>query len=204
MSLSFALLMLFSYFLGAVPFGLLFARAFADLDIRQYGSGNIGATNMNRVLGRKLGAATLLADLLKSLLPVLMAQFFLESALEVALVGLCSILGHCFPIYLKFKGGKGVASTFGVMLGISPPAAGLLFLTWILAFRLSKISAVGALAACLTMPLYVFIFVNFPVALVFVGVSGLVIARHKENITRLWKGKELRSSSEALSPGDHS
>jgi glycerol-3-phosphate acyltransferase PlsY len=185
-------LIFFAYFLGAVPFGLLLGRIFADVDVRSLGSGNIGATNVNRVLGRKLGAATLLCDVVKALLPTLLARLFLGSELDVALVGLAAVVGHCFPIYLGFKGGKGVATAFGVILILAPVSAALAIMVWILAFRLSKISAMGALCAAAVIPVAVFFERSISIALVCLAISAVVIFRHRENIERIRKGAELR------------
>lgn len=185
---TFVLLLIFSYLLGGVPFGLLLGRFFADVDIREYGSGNIGATNMNRVLGRKLGAATLLCDVSKAALPVLLAKLFSYPDLHASLVGLAAILGHCFPIYLKFRGGKGVATTFGVVLCISP-IVGLISLgIWLIAYRVSRISAVGALSSSLLIPVLFYLFKGWKTALVFFVVSLIIFFRHQENIKQLRKG----------------
>ncbi len=186
------LLLIFTYFLAAVPFGLLLGRIFADVDVRQLGSGNIGATNVNRVLGRKLGAATLLCDVLKALLPTLLARLFLEDPFEVALVGLTAVIGHCFPIYLGFKGGKGVATAFGAFLVISPVSAVIAIIVWIVAFRISKVSAMGALTAAGVIPILVYFESTGKVALISLIISLIVIFRHKENIERLRSGTEFK------------
>lgn len=196
MSLSLFLLILFSYALGSVPFGLLLGRLFADVDIRNLGSGNIGATNINRILGKKLGAATLLCDVGKAVFPVFLAQAFFQSDFISSCVGAAAILGHCFPIYLKMKGGKGVASTFGVVLMVSPYAALVLLVSWFLAYRFSKISAVGALVATAIMPVAVFFETGIYSALVFSFIAVLIVWRHKENIERLRSGTELPSTNE--------
>src|SRR4051812_3810986 len=112
----FWLLIFFAYCLGGVPFGLLLGRIFADVDVREMGSGNIGATNVNRVLGRKLGAATLLCDVLKGVFCVLLGRFLLyNDTVDAAWIGFAAFMGHCFPIYLKFQGGKGVATMYGIV-----------------------------------------------------------------------------------------
>jgi len=190
MSLSFFLLLIFSYLLGAVPFGLLWGRVFADVDIREFGSGNIGATNMNRVLGRKLGAATLASDILKAIVPVGMAQLFLHNDFQVACVGVAAVLGHCYPIYLKFKGGKGVASSFGIMLWIAPFSALVALVLWLLTYRFTKISSLSAIIATSCLPLVVFFEKSLDVALVVLVLCLLVVFRHRENIERLRQGKE--------------
>jgi len=190
--MTFTLLVIFSYFLGAVPFGLLLGRTFADVDVRSMGSGNIGATNVNRVLGRKLGAATLLCDILKALIPSLIARVFLKDDFHVAMVGLAAVVGHCFPIYLGFKGGKGVATAFGSFLVMAPFSAVVAILVWVIAFRISKISAMGALTAAGVIPILIYFEKSGSVALVSAAISFIVIVRHRENIERLRKGAELK------------
>lgn len=184
------MLLIFSYLLGAVPFGLLWGRVFADVDIREFGSGNIGATNMNRVLGRKLGAATLASDILKAIVPVGMAQLFLQNDFQVACVGVAAVLGHCYPIYLKFMGGKGVASSFGIMLWIAPFSALVALALWLLTYRFTKISSLSAIIATSCLPLVVFFEKSSDVALVVLVLCLLVVFRHRENIERLRQGKE--------------
>lgn len=185
----FALLLFLAYMLGAIPFGLLLGRAFAEVDIREFGSGNIGATNVNRVLGRKLGAATLLCDFLKGILPALVARILLEDIYLATWVGFAAVIGHCFPIYLQFKGGKGVATAFGALAAIVPVSAGVALISWLLAVRISSISAVGALVACGVLPIVTFILSrDFYLSLMVAAMSLLIVVRHRENIRQLTKG----------------
>lgn len=187
----FPLLLAFAYFLGAIPFGLLFGRLFADVDVREFGSKNIGATNVNRVLGRKLGAATLAADVLKGILPIVLGMLMGLSDYQVLWVGVVAFIGHIFPIYLKFKGGKGVATAFGVILLTSPWVGLIGLVIWLLVVRISKVSALGALVASLSIPISSFLIVpDRRFALVYLLMVAMVIYRHKENIQRLRSGKE--------------
>lgn len=197
-SMSFFFLCVLSYFIGAIPFGLIFGRVFAGVDVRSQGSRNIGATNVNRVLGKKLGAATLLTDFSKALIPILFANLILGSAFLSAIVGLCAVVGHCFPIYLKFSGGKGVASAFGMTVGIAPFSALVALVIWIIVFRISRTSALGALSASASIPFLVFFErqMSWSLALVFFVLVSLIVYRHKENIERLKKGKELKFTAE--------
>ncbi len=189
--MTFVLLMAFAYLLGGVPFGLLFGRMFADVDVRDFGSGNIGATNVNRVLGRKLGAATLAADVIKGLIPVGLALILLSDPLQQLWVGLAAVVGHIFPLYLKFQGGKGVATAFGVLTLLVPKSAFLGLLTWLVVVRLSKVSALGALSACLVIPAATFfIYADLQISLLVLGLMILIVYRHKENIQRLRSGSE--------------
>jgi glycerol-3-phosphate acyltransferase PlsY len=185
--ITFYLLVLFSYLFGAVPFGLLIGRFFADVDVRTMGSGNIGATNVNRVLGRKLGAATLVCDVLKGLLVVLLADILLDGNLDqMAWVGFAAFIGHCYPIYLRFQGGKGVATSFGVLAPVSFKACILGVVVWIIVVRISKVSAMGALVASLVMPIALYYFErNFMVTAIFAVMMAILVYRHKENIRQL-------------------
>jgi len=190
-SATFVALIVFAYFVGGIPFGLLYGRLFADVDIRSIGSGNIGATNVNRILGRKLGAATLLSDILKAVFTTLLAAFLLSHPLQIAFIGVVTVIGHCFPIYLGFKGGKGVATALGVMFVVAPLSALVASAIWLLTFRLSKLSSLGALAASASVPFSVYVERSFGHALLFLLLVIVVVLRHRENIERLRQGKEL-------------
>lgn len=182
-----------AYLLGSIPTGLLLAKAFAGVDIRTTGSGNIGATNVYRTLGRKVGVLTLVGDCLKGLLPVVAAHLLTLSDGYVALIGLAAFLGHIFPIFLRFKGGKGVATALGVFLGVSPLAVGvalLLFIGIVLIWRYISLASISAAAA---MPALVALFDRNPVivAMSFL-ISIIVIIKHHGNIKRLLDGTENR------------
>lgn len=189
--MSFYLLVFLAYAIGSIPFGLVLARFFADMDIRQFGSGNIGATNVNRVLGRKLGAATLLCDMAKGLIPVLIARALYGDIVSATQVGMAAFLGHCFPIYMRFKGGKGVATAFGVLIGLSLTTALIGLGIWLLVVRISKISSLGALISSVCIPIIGFIFLrDWRVGILLVVMMSIVIVRHRDNIRRLSEGAE--------------
>ena len=190
--MTFTALFLFSYFLGAIPFGLLLGRFFADVDIRAMGSGNIGATNVNRVLGRKLGAATLGCDIVKGMVPVILARLLLpEARFEQAMVGFAAFAGHCFPVYLRFHGGKGVATMFGVLSILSFYSALVVFAIWFSVARISRISSLGALTSSVAIPLVVHFFLrDFRISLLMLAMTAILIFRHKDNIERLKSGSE--------------
>jgi glycerol-3-phosphate acyltransferase PlsY len=183
----------FGYLLGSVPFGLLYGRL-AGVDVRKQGSHNIGATNVNRLLGKKLGFLTLVSDLLKGFLPMLIASQFLadqDAALWVMLTGLAAFIGHCWPIYLKFSGGKGVATALGIFLYLAPLPTLVAILIFICVVWLSGFVSLGSMSAAISMPLIVWLtdLSNETVAVAGI-IALLVVAKHHENISRLLKGEE--------------
>jgi len=208
--MTFVFLIVFSYLLGAVPFGLLIAR-YHGKDLRKIGSGNIGATNTGRVLGKKWGITCMVLDSLKGLIPMLIAgaliggepaaaQFWLWLA-----VGCAAIFGHVYPVYLKFKGGKGVATSLGMVLGLFPyyTVAGLIaFVIWGLAVLTWRFVSLASILSAAAFPVIFFIsilvaeswkFSNlWPLMIVALVMPILVVVRHAENIKRLLEGSETR------------
>lgn len=180
-----------AYLVGSIPAGLLVSKYSGGVDPRQAGSKNIGATNVMRVAGKKAAALTLIGDLLKGLLPITAARLFNIPEEGLLLIGLSAVLGHVFPVYLKFKGGKGVATSFGVFLGIAPLIALIALLIWIAGIFLGKYSSVGALSAFAALPfLAVLLKPEMKFVLFSTIISILVYIRHKENIQRLIAGRE--------------
>ncbi len=181
-----------AYLLGAVPFGLLFSRLFSNIDVRTVGSGNIGATNVLRASGKKAAVLTLLADGLKGFLPVLTVKIlFFDDALA-ALAGAAAVLGHNFPVYLGFRGGKGVATSFGVVLAMTP-VIGLACLSgWLLAAAVWKYSSLAALISFALYPAIIFEWYrdSRPLGLLSLFIFGMIYYRHRENIKRLIGGIE--------------
>jgi len=193
------LLILFSYLLGAIPFGLLFARWFTGKDPRQHGSGNIGATNAMRTGGKKVGICTLLADIAKGALPVAIAMTIQDDPRITNAVALAAFLGHIFPVYLKFKGGKGVATMFGVLIPWLPWVAVASFVIWLLLFKFTRFVSLASMMAGFLLPFMVWFFAKMASqsielsTLLLCSLLGLLmIARHHENIVRLWQGKESK------------
>jgi len=175
------------YLLGAVPFGLLVARAVGHDDLTRRGSGNIGATNVARVVGRRAGAVTLAADVLKGAVPVWAAAALSPTPLVPVWVAAATVLGHVFPVYLGFRGGKGVATGFGVLMALHFMTALLTVGVWLAAWRLSRTSAIGALAAYACLPAIAWWLDRgrpdlFPFAC---ALSLLVLARHTDNVRRM-------------------
>ena len=182
----------FSYLLGSVPTGYLLARS-KGIDIRDVGSGNIGATNVARALGKKAAIATFAGDALKGVIPVLIAGW-LDLGMEAeAAAGLIAFLGHCFSVFLKFRGGKGVATGFGACLALAPVPALIAIALWGAIFLSTRLSSLAALAAALVLPLLIWLISEPPVLYYFaLPVIAILIYNHRENIKRLWKGKETK------------
>jgi acyl phosphate:glycerol-3-phosphate acyltransferase len=179
------------YLFGAVPFGLLLTRAAGLGDIRRIGSGNIGATNVLRTGNRALAGATLLLDLLKGAVPVVIAcQLSGERAGLWA--GLGAVLGHLFPVWLGFKGGKGVATSYGVLIAAAWPVGIAAGAVWLVAAKLLRISSLAALISFALAPLIAWRLADSAVVILAVAIAALVYARHHSNIRRLLSGTEPR------------
>ena len=182
---------LVGYLLGSIPFGLILTKAAGMGDIRSIGSGNIGATNVLRTGNKKLAAATLLLDGVKGAVAVLLARYIAHD--DAALwAGLFSILGHIFPVWLNYKGGKGVATTLGVLLALVPLAGAIACLVWLVMAVLFRISSLSALVAMLSAPVSVFFLYHHDprFTLVCAMIAALVWYTHRANIRRLLKGEE--------------
>jgi len=189
MDTMFWLLAILAYLLGSLSFAILLSRLSGGPDPRASGSGNPGATNMFRVAGKRLAILTLVGDLLKGLLPVLIAGLFDFSLQQQAWIGLAAVIGHLYPLYFNFRGGKGVATAAGMLLGLYPPAALLAVAAWVLAFILTRTSSLAALIATpLTLPLLAW---QQPAALLPMCVlTGLIVWRHRGNLRDLFAGRE--------------
>ena len=180
------LISILSYFIGSIPFGFVLTKFFLKKDIRDIGSGNIGATNVLRNGNKTLGYTTLFLDIIKAVIPIVYLKLNYTDYILIA--SLCIFLGHVFPIWLKFKGGKGVATYVGILFSINL-SIGLVFIgVWFITFLISKYSSLSSLIASLTIPVYLFIFTsqNF---IFFSIMFILIFYTHKENIKRL-KNKE--------------
>lgn len=180
--------LVFGYLLGSVPFGLLFARLAGLGDIRTLGSGNIGATNVLRTGKKSVAAATLVFDILKGTAAVVVAQRFAPDA--AAYAGLAALLGHMFPLWLKFKGGKGVATMMGALLALSLPVGIFVMLTWLSVALLMRLSSLSALISIGSAPIFFAIFENGPTTGVLLLMVLLVLIKHGDNIKRIVNGEE--------------
>jgi|SRR5579862_2499448 len=180
-----------SYLAGSIPFGLVLTRAAGHGDIRRVGSGNIGATNVLRTGNKRLAAATLLCDALKGFLPVVIAQRF--GAELAATAAIAAIVGHVFPIWIRFKGGKGVATGLGVLFAYLWPAALAAAATWLAIALLFRYSSLAAVSAAISAPLWAWLFAGNTVQPLVVLVIALVVLwRHSDNIRRLLRGAESK------------
>jgi len=181
-----------AYLMGAIPFGLIFASVFGGTDPRRHGSGNIGATNVLRTSGKAVGLLTLLADIGKGALPVTLALYFADET-AVALAAAAAFLGHVFSVYLRFRGGKGVATMFGVMLPWQPWLAAGAFAVWLVVLALSRYVSVASMAAGLSLPLLAWQSGASDACLAVTVLLCLVMmGRHRNNIRRLASGTESK------------
>jgi glycerol-3-phosphate acyltransferase PlsY len=190
----FILIMIAIYLIAAIPTGVVIARLMGGEDVRQKGSGNIGATNVYRVAGKLAGVLTLVGDTLKGFLPLLAFKTWLEpTPTQLGIASAVAILGHCYPVYLKFKGGKGVATALGIFLVISPKAVFFALIVFILTVAITRYISLGSVLAALSAPLVILLLNHQqPIFLATLFIAALVIWRHNSNIRRLLDGTENR------------
>jgi glycerol-3-phosphate acyltransferase PlsY len=175
-----------AYVCGSIPFGLLIAKAATGSDVRAAGSGNIGATNVARVAGKPAAIATLVLDALTGLVPVLIAARAPEAPpLLASTCALAAVIGHCFPVWLGFRGGKGVATGLGVALALAPLAAAAGAVTWLVLYKLFRISSVGSLAGAAVALAVAAVTADRYAVYGLVGVALIIVLRHRGNIRRL-------------------
>jgi glycerol-3-phosphate acyltransferase PlsY len=218
--MKFVILIIGAYLLGSVPFGLIIAKAHGK-DLRSIGSGNIGATNLARALGRKWAIFCFCLDVLKGLVPMLTAGGLMSSVpdtgeLALALaVGCAAVAGHIFPVYVKFKGGKGVATSFGVALGLWPYytiCSAVSFVIWAAAVSIWRYVSLASIAASVAFPVVLILLITllvdwklanlWPLLAAAIAIPVMVIVRHKENIKRLLAGTENKISGRKANPPD--
>jgi acyl phosphate:glycerol-3-phosphate acyltransferase len=187
--ISYPLALLIGYLLGSIPFGLVLTRLAGTQDLRTIGSGNIGATNVLRTGRKGLAAATLVLDALKGTAAVIIGGY-LGGPDAAMLAGLGAFLGHLFPVWLKFRGGKGVAVYIGILIGLFWPAAILFCLIWLAMAFAVRYSSLSALTASVITPIVLWLVGHTALAVLFAGLTLLLILMHRENIKRLMAGTE--------------
>ena len=185
------LIILVSYLFGSIPFGLLLTKIFLKKDIREIGSGNIGATNVLRSGNKILGYSTLVLDILKAVLPILYIKFFMNDYLYISALSI--FIGHVFPIWLKFKGGKGVASYLGILCCLDIYSALIFGVVWISIFIIFKFSSLSSLLASLTIPIFQFFYNSNSDYYFYFMMFILIFFTHRENIKRLRNNTESKS-----------
>ena len=197
---------LFGYLAGSVPFAFLLARR-AGIDVRVAGSGNVGATNVTRVLGKQFGYPVFLVDFLKGLVPLLLTRTManhyqldpISTDFCIAAAGIFAVIGHSYPMWLGFKGGKGVATSLGLIFGINWIAALVMFAVWIVAFKVTRYVSVASMIAAIALPVAMIILLlrdelRSPVLVYFsLLLAAIVVFRHRSNVSRLLSGTEPRS-----------
>ena len=188
--MEYLIIALSSYLLGSIPFGFILTKIFLKQDIRDIGSGNIGATNTLRTGNKLLGYSTLALDISKAILPVLYVKFNHPDYIFIA--SLCAFLGHVFPIWLKFKGGKGVATYVGILFSINLFYGFIFIIVWLTTFLISRYSSLSSLVASLIIPIYLIIFDSHN-SIFFIIMFVLIFYTHRENIRRLKNKNETKT-----------
>jgi len=185
------LIVLVCYFLGSIPFGFILTKFFLKQDIREIGSGNIGATNVLRTGNKSIGYLTLLLDILKAVIPVIFIKINFSEYLFIS--SLSVFLGHVFPIWLKFKGGKGVATYLGILFCINYILGFVFIIVWFLIFLIFKYSSLSSILATFTIPIFYYFFINNENYYFFIIMFILIFFTHRENIKRLLNNTESKS-----------
>ena len=180
-----------SYLMGSVPFGFILTKIFLKKDIREIGSGNIGATNALRTGNKTIGYSTLVLDILKAVAPIIYVKIFYQDFLYIA--SLCAFLGHVFPIWLKFKGGKGVATYVGILFAINIYFGIIFTISWFITFFISKYSSLSSLVGAASVPIYLLILTQFDQGIFFTIMFVLIFFTHRENSKRLKNKEETKT-----------
>ena len=180
-----------SYLMGSIPFGFILTKIFLKKDIREIGSGNIGATNALRTGNKSIGYTTLILDILKAIAPVIYVKIFYQDFLYIA--SLCAFLGHVFPVWLKFKGGKGVATYVGILFALNIYFGIIFIISWFIIFFISKYSSLSSLVGAASIPIYLLILAQFDQVIFFTIMFVLIFFTHRENIKRLKNKEETKT-----------
>jgi acyl phosphate:glycerol-3-phosphate acyltransferase len=199
----YAFLVLSGYVLGSVPTGLLVGRAYG-VDVRRVGSGNIGMANVLRAVGKPAAALTMLGDMLKGFLPVVAARLLTENEWVISAVALAAVAGHCWPIFLQFKGGKGVATGAGTSIGLAPVVGLVLFAFWWAVVLVTRYTSLGAILVMVASPIAFYLSGQPAPYVLYTLVGGaLVLWRHRENARALLKGTERKIGEKAEEDDNH-
>ena len=185
------LIILISYLMGSIPFGLILTKIFLNKDIRKIGSGNIGATNVLRTGNKIVGYLTLILDVLKAIIPIIYIKLNYPDLIYVS--SLSVFLGHVFSIWLKFKGGKGVATYVGILFCINYFLGVIFVISWLIIFIISKFSSLGSILASLIIPIYIFLNSNYNNEYFFIIMFVLILFTHRENVKRLINKEESKT-----------
>ena len=180
-----------SYLMGSIPFGFILTKIILKKDIRKIGSGNIGATNVLRTGSKSIGYVTLILDILKAITPIIYVKLNFPEFLYVA--SLCAFLGHVFPVWLKFKGGKGVATYVGILFALNIEYGFVFISVWLVTFVVSKFSSLSSLLASISIPIYLLILTKFDQIFFFTVLFVLIFFTHRENIKRLKNKEETKT-----------
>ena len=180
-----------SYLMGSIPFGFILTKIFLKKDIREIGSGNIGATNALRTGNKAIGYSTLVLDILKAVIPIVYVKIFYQDFLYVT--SLCAFLGHVFPVWLKFKGGKGVATYLGILFAINLYFGIIFIISWFITFLISKFSSLSSLVGAASIPIYLLILTEIDQVIFFTIMFVLIFFTHRENIKRLKNKEETKT-----------
>jgi len=180
-----------SYLMGSIPFGLILTKIFLKKDIREVGSGNIGATNVLRTGNKTIGYLTLILDVIKAVIPVLYIKFKFPELIYIS--SLSVFIGHVFPVWLKFKGGKGVATYVGILFSINYILGIVFAFSWLIIFFISKYSSLGSILSSLTIPIFIFLNSSYENEYFFIIIFVLILYTHRENVKRLVNKEESKT-----------
>ena len=191
MDINLIIVAVYSYLLGSIPFGLVLTKIFLKKDIREIGSGNIGATNVLRTGNKTIGYLTLVLDVLKAIIPVIYIKFQFPELVYVS--SLSVFIGHVFPVWLKFIGGKGVATYVGILFSINYIFGALFVFSWLIIFFISKYSSLGSILSTLLIPIFIFLNSNYENEYFFIIMFVLILFTHRENVKRLINKEESKT-----------
>lgn len=200
MNLIYLIFIICSYLLGSVPFGFIAAKKLRGIDITQHGSGNIGATNIMRSLGAGPAAIVFILDILKGFIPVFLVKELVPASPDwfIVLCGIMAIIGHCLSVFLHFHGGKGAATSLGVIIGLNPLIAAIAFGVFVIVLAISRYVSLSSIATAIAVPVLMVLFKQSNAFIIFAAFTGLfVILKHKSNIKRLIKGNETKWGEKA-------